>query len=160
MIKPSIHIAGILLLSACGSAPEFPEDLSPAPVYASKPAVQYFDLVFPDRRQQFLSLQLALVSSKSLAANVERTLLKHHMAYQWLRVATSEGPRWLLVTEPYTNDHRMPLHRAQLRRLLPSIENMPVLAAAVYAPLSQPVVAQQLEEQQEKGANLLPEDNL
>lgn len=150
-----------MLLSACGSAPEFPEELSPAPVYAARPDIQYFDLVFPDRRQQFLSLQLAMVRSKSQAASIERTMLKHHIPYRWLRVATKDGARWLLLTEAYLNDQKLIRQRSYLQRLLPAISEMPVLAAAGYDELNQPVVAQQSDiDNKEKVSPVFAEDNL
>ena len=136
-------IVNLLILSACGSAPEFPEELTPAPQYAAQPRIEYFSLVFPDHRQPLLSLQLAMVDYKRQGAKIERTLLQHHIAYQWLRVATAEGPRWLLVTMPFANEQQMIRHRERLQRLLPVLEDMPALAVVAAEELTQSVAQRQ-----------------
>ena len=142
----------IILTSACGSAPEFPEELASAPAYAEKPVARYFDLIFPEQRQQALNLQLLMVNRKGQGARVERILLQHHVDYQWLQVATETGTRWLLVSGPYQNAQQLQIKRRYLQRLLLLDQQMPALAWSGAEPLAGQTIAQHKEDAEQDEA--------
>lgn len=119
-----------LQILGCSSSAIIPDELAIVPIVKPSIEVRYVDLLFPRSRHDMNSMQLALVNKKARAANIERTLLKRHVPYQWVCVEADGQPQFLLLAGPFKSLQQLHQQRLKLSLLLnlDAKTSMPALA--------------------------------
>ena len=128
MKRPMALGVAIVALTSCAAMSPLDEELRVVSFPVPRANVSYFELVFPKQREQTLGMQLALVKKKSMAADIERLLLRHDVSYHWLVVSLNQEVHHLLVAGPYPDTLSLVQHRTRLRGILKIQHDMPALA--------------------------------